>query len=788
MPVAVVATLAAGLGIAIGAFAVTWAVVWRPLDVANPNRLVWIESQTAGDADSSSPGAALTWQEDARTLDALALSRSVVGALSDEQGTDRLPGALVSASLFEVLGVQPLLGRALTATDDRPGAARVVLLSHRVWLSRYASDAAVVGRGVSLDGRAATIIGVLPASAGTVLPAAAWWAPLALAPSERANIGPRYLDVIGRLAPTASIETARAELAAIGARLALKADDGSPLGVRVTLLADHLAARHRGGLVLLLLAVMTLVLIACGNVATLLLTRGHDRAPELALRAALGASPGRIRRQLLVESAALSAAASAGGLIMALWVTALLRAVLPADVPRLAEARVDVAAVVFALGAGLVVTMFAGLLPAIRGARIDLQSVLRMGATGGASHDPARRVFVVAQVTLAMVLACAGALLVQSARALEQAPRGYQTAGVLTTSVTLPGAAYRDPATITSVIERIVDDASRIRGVTSTAAASQVPFGGGSAGSDVALANETFSDGVDRQVRVRLVGPGYASALGVSLRAGRDVARTDGPATLPVVLVNETLARRLVPDGSPVGQYVKFGVPVFNGANGNRVWQVVGVMADTWDRGPRLAVEPEVLIPLAQTPAEVFYWISRELQLAIRTTGDARHVGPELRRVITAIDTAIPLGPIETLDERVADSFANERLIARLVAGLGLSGTAMALLGLVSVVHGQVHRRRREIAIRMALGATSHGVTADLVKGGTRLALVGALAGAALSVGTGGLLSSLLFGVSPGDPVTLGSVAVLVVALAAVAAWAPAHGAARVDPAEALRS
>jgi len=788
LPLTVVLTLTAGLGAAIGAFAVTWAVIWRPLDVPEPQRLVWIASQSADDTDSTSPGAALTWRSDARTLDAIAISRSVVGALADDRGTDRLPGALVSESIFDVLGVRPVLGRTFTPAEDAPGAARVLLLSHNVWQSRYAADPSVIGRAVALDGRAATIVGVLPRGADTLMPGTGWWAPIALAPSERANIGPRYLDVIGRLAAHASPDSARQELTAINARLALKADNGSPLGVQVTSLAEHLAVRHRGGLLLLLAGVITLVVIACANVATLLLTRAHDRRAELALRASLGARPFRILRQLLVESALLAAAASVGGLLVSLWVTALLRRLLPADVSRLAEARVDGAAVVFALGAGVVVTMLAGLLPALRGARVDLQSVLRGGASGGAGSERARRVFVVAQVTLAMTLACAGALLVRSARALDQAPRGYQTSGVVMASLILPAATYRDPASIANVIDRIVLGAAAIPGVTSAAAASQIPFAGGSAGSDVALAEEDFTAGVDRQVRVRLVGPGYLSALGVPLRAGREITSADGRTSQPVVVVNETLARRLAPGGSPVGRNLKFGVPVFSGDDGKRVWRVVGVTADTWDRGPRAAVEPEVLVALAQAPGEVFFWISRELQLAVRTQADALALGPDIRRVVNAADPAIPLGQVHTLDQLVADAFASERLMALMLAGLGFAGVALALLGLFSVVHHQVHRRRREIAIRMALGATSHGVTSDLVSDGAWLAVIGAVAGGALSVATSGLLTSLLFGVSPGDPLTLGSVAALVIALAVVAAWAPARSAARVDPAEALRA
>ncbi len=788
LPLAVVVTLTAGLGAAIAVFAVTWAVVWRPLDVPEPARLLWIQAQSRGDTGQSSPGAFAAWQSGARTLDALAAIRPVVGVLADARGTDRLAGALVTDSVFAVLGVQPTLGRAFTPTDDTPGAPRVVLLAHRIWQSRFGGDATVVGRAVSLNGTAATVVGVLPPSADALIPDAGWWAPLALDASDRANTGPRYLDVIGRLAPGVSATAAQQELAAIGRALALIADDGSPLGVSIIPLASHLTARYRTGLLLLLAGVAALVLIACANVASLLVTRAQDRGPELALRASLGASRGRLAGQLVVEAGLLSLVASVSGLIAALWLTDLLRAVLPSDIPRLADARVDAVVAAFTLALGAAVTLATGLMPAVRGARVDLQSLLRIGATGGAGDDRLRRLFAMAQVALAVVLACAGALLVQSARALDDAPRGYEARGVVTTSLTLPVATYRNATAIAAVVDRIVQGVEAIPGVTSVSAASQLPFAGGSPGSDLALADETFSAGIDRQVRVRLVAPGYLRTLGVSMREGREISATDSATSLPVVVVNQTLARRLSATGSPVGRAVKFGVPVFNGGDGQRVWTVVGVAGDTWDRGPRQDVEPEVLLPLAQTPAEVFFWISRELQLAVRTTAPLTAVTGDIRRVVAAVDPALPLGPLRTLEERVATSFAREWLIARLLTVLGVAGVALAVIGLAAIVHHQMRRRRRDIAIRLALGASFTGVVGELMHDGTRLAVIGAIAGAVASAVTGGLLASLLFGVAPGDPLTIAAVVLAVVTVAAGAAWVPARLAARVDPAEALRS
>lgn len=786
LPSAIVLTLAAGLGLALAAFAVTWAVVWKPLEIADADRLVWIASESSAGADASSPGAALTWQADARTLDGLVAIRPVTGALTIERGTERFAGALVTASIADVLALAPVVGRHLTPDDDRPGAPRVLVLSHALWQSRFGGRPDVVGRAIVLDGRPATIVGVLPPLAATLVPDADWWAPIALAPSERANIGPRYLSVIGRLAPGLSPAAARDELAAIGAALNLRADDGAPLGVRVTPLAAHLTAGARTSLVLLLAASLLLVLIACANAAALLLTRAQERRAELALRASLGASPRRLARQLVVEAGLLSALASGGGLLVAVWLVDLLRAWLPADVPRLADARVDGLTAAAALGAATLVTLATGLVPALQGARVDLQTVLRQLSSTIAGGDRARRWFAAAQVAFAVTVACAGALVVRSATALDTAPRGYDATGVVTASISLP-AAYREAEAIGGLVARAIAAVGSAPGVRASAAASHVPLAGGSAGSDVFLAGTTPTDGVDRQTRVRLVSAGYLSTLGVRVVAGRDIDTNDGSGTRPVVVVNETLARRLASDGSVVGREVVFGVPVFNGADGTRRWQVVGVAADTWDRGPRAEVAPEILMPIAQAPNDVFFWISRELQIAARVTGAAPAVAPAIRRAVSEVDPEIAVGPVTPIEARLSASFARERLLARMLSAVGAASAALALLGLAAMVHHDVQRRRRDLAVRLAMGATPTALVTALVTAGLKLAAVGAAVGLVLSAASSGLIASLLYGIAPRDPLTLGAVALVVVALAGGAAWLPARRIALVDPSEALR-
>jgi putative ABC transport system permease protein len=786
LPATIVATLTGGFAIAASVFAVSWSVLWRPLDLPQADRLLWIAAQSRERAGQSSPGAFAAWEKNARTLDAVVAIRPVSASVTDNGGTDRLRGALVSEAAFAVLGIEPATGRPFTRDDHQAGSPIAVAISDKTWRTRYGGDAAVIGRPIVFNGIPATIVGVLPRGAELLTPDADWWAPLALDAGDRANVGPRYLDVIGRIASGGSVMAARDELDAIGQSLGLRDDDGARLGVIVTPLQQHLTASYATALQLLFGGVLVLVIIATINAAGLMVTRAHERAGEFSLRASLGAGRGRLMRQLLVENGALVAAATAAAVIAALWLTDVLRLLLPPDMPRAADASVDAATMLFLMCVGLCVTAVMSLLPARYASRVDLQTMLRaMGA--GAITMRARRIFVVAQVTLAVILGGGAMLLISTARALEAAPRGYDAQGVVTTSINLPSQQYRDPAAIADAINRVIDAAAAIPGVQLATASSQVPFAGGRPGADVVLAEQSFASGVDNQVRLRIVAPGYLQTLGVRVREGRDISRRDAAGSQPIVVVNQALARRLVPDGSPLGRAIKFNIPAFNGQDGNKVWTIVGVADDTWDRGPRQQAEPEVMLAAAQTPAEVFFWIGRELQLAVRSGGDAAMLASSVRRAVASIDPLIGVGPATTLDERIRVAFARERQIAQLLSAVGVAGVALAVLGLGALIHHHVQQRRREIAIRVALGASGARIVRPLLVNGLQLAITGAILGIAAQLILAPMIQSLLFGVAPRDARILAAVAACMVGVSAVAVWIPARRAASINPIEALR-
>ena len=392
-------TLAAGIGLTASMFAVVNAVLWRPLPLPEVQNLVWVDTIAAGLPDGSSPGLFAAWQERARTLSGIGALRPADATIDDARGIDRLPGAYVTASYFDVLGLSAERGRVFGRDLDRPESDPVVVISHRLWQQRYSGDEGVIGRTIVFNGKPRTIIGVMPRRLDEVGEAADWWAPLALRESQRTNLGAGYLDIVGRLTPATSRSAAQTELAAIAQSIGAKADDGSIRGVRVTPLGEQLTGSHRGTLVLLFGAVLVLFGIACANVANLLLADGISRREEMAVRTSLGATRRRLIGQIATEVLVVAGCASALGLVLSQWLTDALMATLPPDIPRLALARVDTGTAGFAVVAGICAALAGGVFPALRGARVNVSDTLRAaGRTSAGGNLQLRRLFVVGQV------------------------------------------------------------------------------------------------------------------------------------------------------------------------------------------------------------------------------------------------------------------------------------------------------------------------------------------------------------------------------------------------------
>ena len=621
-----VLSLSVGLAAATSVFAITDAVLWQPLPLPDAHRVVWISSVDRGVEDATSPGALSAWAG-ARSLAGIgglrpshAIFRPIAqtGARA-APAVERLAGAYATAGVFEALGVSAAIGRTVSTADDRPGAPAVLMISHRLWQSRFGGATDVIGRAVDLNGQTRSVVGVMPAALDTMPFGFDWWAPLAPSAAQAANVGPRYLAVIGRLGGEAAPVVER-ELAALAAGVGALGDTGLPLAVRVEPLQRYLAGDARAFLLPLFGAVLGVVLLAAANAANLLLAFGYSRRAEIAVRASLGASRGRLVRQLVLESGWLTIAAVALALVQSLWMIDLLKQSLPAELTTLGNARLDGRAVLFVIVAASAVAAICGLLPAVRNSNFVLKDAAESRATT-AAHHRLRRGLVIAQVALALTVGAAAALMARTTLALTSAPRGYDDEQVLTAALQFSPADYPDAARLRSAVTRVVEATAVLPGVSSAAVATRVPLSGGTPGSDVVLASETFTPGADRQVRVRFVTPGYFAAVGTPIIAGRDVSRSDDERGALVVMVNDALARRLHASGRIVGQRLKFAVRDFNLRGPETPWQVIGVVADARDAGPRAPVQPEVYLPMAQGPADVFEWIGRQALLTIRMGG-----------------------------------------------------------------------------------------------------------------------------------------------------------------------
>lgn len=783
-----VLSLGVGLAVATVVFAVADAAIWRPLPLPAPERVVWVDSLDGGDAGGTSPGVFTVWATRGRGFEALAAVRPSAAVFRDRGPGVRLDGAYASAAVIDVLGLAPALGRAISREDDRPGAPPVLVIGHRFWQQQYGGAADVLGRAVTLAGQTRTIVGVMRREIDELGFGFDWWAPLALSAAQATNVGPRYLSVVGRLGDVSSTSLER-DLAALAAAAGARGDTGAALDVRVEPLKARFSADLRRILLPLLAAVMAVVLLASLNAASLLLAQGQSRRGELAVRASLGASRGRLVRQLLFESCWLTAASGAVSLLMSMWLIEASRGFVASAGFTIADVRLDSRTTTFTLLLVAAVTMLSGVLPALRNSSTDLRGSLSSGGRTVISvPDRLRRALVVAQVGLAITIAAAGALMLRTTQELSSAPRGYDRNDVLTAAVQLPSNDYPSSAAMKAAIGRVLASVVSLPGVTGAAMSTRVPLSGGAPGSDLALWSEAFAPGSDRQVRVRFVTPGYFAAVGTPLLAGRDVATSDAEASAPVVLVNQTLARRLTGGAPLVGRDVKFAVKDFDIRGPQTAWSVVGIVADARDSGPRVAVQPEVYLPMAQGPAGVFDWIGRQVLVAVRSDPARSVDAAALRAAVAGAEPGLALYDVLTLGERFREHVATERLLAGVLVPLGATSFALSAFGIFTLLMQLVVGRRRELAIRMALGATSQRVVRSLVGEGFALTAWGMVLGLIGAAVVSQAVRPLMFGVSPADPNALAALIVMTALTTLLATWIPARRAVSVDPAAVLRA
>lgn len=802
---AAVLTLALGIGGNTAILSVVDGVLLRPTPFADAHRLmmVWETDRASGTTrEPASVPDYLDFGERATTVSALAGLRAGQASVVPGQGDPfRVDAVGVTHTFLPMVGVRPLVGRAFTAADDRPGAPPVALIGEGLWERLYGRAPDAVGRTLRADGTAYTIIGVLPDGAdfGTlqILHAAVYgrafadrfgaadiqvWAPLRPDPasSPRSTHG---VIMLGRLASGSSRAAAQQELGAIAADLEATYPSNDERGVFVEPLTDVVFGPVRPALVVLLGAVGLVLLVACVNVANLLLARGAARTREVAVRTALGAHTGRLIRQFLVEGLVLAFAGGAIGVVLAGWGTRVLVALAPGSIPRLDAVGVNgPVLVVSAIVCGIVGVAF-GLVPAWQARTLAPHEALRGSGTGtvasGAGPQRFRSALVVAELTLAVALVVGAGLLIRSFWLLRHVDPGFRAEGVLKAELTLPRdrypvdfAVWPDFREIHQFNATLLSRAARLPGVSAVALAGNLPLDAGFTNSISVVGRESEA-GDWPEISVRRVSPGYLETVRLALVQGRGFSDADGTSAPPVTLINEAAVRRYFPSQDPLGQRIN----LWGAAR-----TVVGVVADERNHGLAEAAPPSLYLPLAQAPS-----VDGNEALLLRTRGDPTALGPAVRSAVYDADPALPVFDVEPLAATVGRSVGQERftmVVLGLFAGLAI---VLAVIGVHGVLSYLVARRVRELGLRLALGAAPAAVIGQIVWQGARLATLGIALGLGAALLGAKLLRGLLYGVGVADPVTFAVAGAAVLAAATLASWLPARRAARLDPMDALR-
>ena len=780
-----VLSLMLGIGANAAVFSVVNAMLLQPLPYAEPERLVSVGIKIpVVDRPAALPVA------DVRALEQRSKSFSAVGAYTHPPsgvvltagGEARaLTATLVTSGVIPALGVPPLLGRTPRPAEDRPGGERVAVLSHSYWRDQFGASAAALGQSIELEGQPHTIIGVMPAGFSLpALPDDDLWPVMQLGDPECRC--PYWLTVIARLAPGASVEQATAESPVIAAALQERFPEVTTDWAYVIRdLKTSIVGDARATVLLLYGAVALVLLITAANLANLFLARAAARGSELAVRSALGASRKRLARQLVTESVLVTAVGGALGLVLAFWITRLLPAFVPDDLPRLGEVRVDGTVLLVTAAVALLTGIIVGLVPAIQlpGDALDVQ--LREGGRGATSagRRRLRSALVVAEFAVALTVLIGAGLAVNSLLRLQHVDAGVDETSVAVSRLSPPRARYEGAPQLGVFHEEVLRRVSAVPGVRSAALSMSVPPTGGTMTDHYHVERDIPGAGKQAPLaQMQIVTPGYFPTLGVALRRGRLFADTDREGAPQVAIINEALARQSFGAQNPIGQWVKTG----NADSDNPKLQIVGVVADVKYEGLDAAPQPAVYTPYAQNQ----WW--RNMYLVVRTTGAPLGYVPALRRAVAEVDPLIPLDEVRSMNELLYQSVARPRFRATLLTAFGALALVLASAGIYGVMTYTVSQRRREIGVRLALGASRVAIVRMMVRDGMRLAVVGVVFGLALALVAARLLRSVLFEVSPMDPATYALMALFLTGVGLMACAIPARRASRTDPTVALRA
>jgi putative ABC transport system permease protein len=791
-----IVTLALGIGANTAIFSLISAVLLRPLPFPDADRLmlVWddVSAQTNGRFSTSEPTPAdyATWKDQSRSFTDMAALMPASYNLTGSGEPLKLNGIRTTANLFAVLGMQPLVGRTLTPADDRPDANAVVVLDERIWRSAFGSDPGVVDRTILLNGLPHTIVGVVPPDFPFPVKDTALWVPARFTPQELAVRTSYVLDVVARLKPAVDPRAAQVEMTAIAARISQQFPGNRGVGVTITPLHEHLTRGAKPAMTMLIGAVVLVLLIACVNVANLLLARAATREKELAVRKALGAANTRVVRQLLTESAVLAAVGAVLGIALSTLTFRYLERLIPASLPFGTEPALNVPVLLFsAVVTSLVVLVF-GAGPAIVASRVPLDTALKSGAARGTSMSGSRRVhhaLVVAEISLTIVLLVAAGLLLRSYANVLAVPPGFQTSRLLIAETVLSPSKYGEVAARSAFYGRVLDRVRALPGVTAAGYVNYPPltFKGGRGYFSIEGEPPPQPEDVVRHLAIdRSISPGYLQTLGVPLVQGRYLDERDADGAPVAVIVNQKYAAAYWPNQSPIGRRIVFGVP--NSSAPTPWLTVVGVVGNVRQIGLDTPTEPEVYFSANQLAFNApFLWPQN---LVVRTAGDPLTLAAAVRHAVSEVDPNQPLSNMRTMDQVFAADVLDRNTQMTLVTVFAVLALVMASVGLYGVLSYTVTRRLPEIGVRMALGARRATVVLEIVRGALRLAAVGIVLGAVSAFAATRLLISSLFGVNRTDPATFAVMSLLVLAMSLAASVVPAFRGAGVDPSVTLRA
>jgi putative ABC transport system permease protein len=789
----VLATLALGIGANIAIFSVVNGVLLRPLPYPNADRIVQIDH---GDPYGSvSEGEFVDYRNGTKRFERMSAFSEGAGTLTGEREPERVRIAQVSDGFFSILQVPAEVGRTFVPEEDRRHGAprRAAVLSHGLWTRRFGADKSIVGKEIRIDDVSVTVVGVMPERFEFPSSDIAMWVPLRLNYDTLWTRNNHYLTLIARLEPGASAAAAQTDLNTLAKQFVRDYPDvyGSttPLVAHATPLPDKLLGKTRPYLLALLGAVGFVLLIACVNVANLLLARGEARRKELAIRTALGASRGRLARQVLTESATYALAGGILGVALAWWGQHALRAAAPASIPRVDQVTIDGGVLAFALLVTSLTGVLFGVIPALRGTRGDTAGTLREGGKTSSQFGigRARGVLVVSEVALAVVLLTGAGLMIRSLWKLQSIELGFNPRNVLALRVSFPEprSETNDPSGPQRVIAQfyrdLTDRVQALPGVRSVGAVGDLPIADG---------NSIWSILIDGSPQLPVsqapsampqqVTPGYFRTMGIAVLRGREFTAEDREDAPPVAVVNETAVKKLWPNKNPIGGTIRM-------LGASSPWAtVVGVVKDVRSAGYQAEIPPTMYFPHAQAGRSAYYTPSA-MNLVIKADGDPTTLAGPVREVVHRLSASTPVSQVQTMDAVVAASVASRRFSTELLAGFAALALLLAGIGIYGVIAFDVSQRTYEIGLRMAFGAQSGQVAGMMVRRGVRMVALGLVLGVAGSLGVTGVLRTLLVDVSQLDPVTIGGVVVVLAIVATGAAYLPARRASAVDPMVALR-